>query len=69
MYLLIKWWKMEARVQGKSVAEFVTMMDEASCDKVLVPAIRMFSYKHKTMVWELLRRRSPRSSRPQQVGS
>lgn len=53
MYRLIKWWKMEDRVKGKSVADFVAMMDEASCDKVLVPAIRMFSYKRKTMVWDI----------------
>ena len=53
MHRLIKWWKMESRVQGKTVAEFVAMMDEAGCDKVLVPAIRMFSYKRKTMVWDI----------------
>ena len=27
MYRLIKWWKMEDRVQGKSVAEFVALME------------------------------------------
>ena len=44
---------MENRVKGKTVAEFVAMMDEAGCDKVLIPAIRMFSYKRKTMVWDI----------------
>jgi predicted TIM-barrel fold metal-dependent hydrolase len=53
MLRLIKWWKMEARVQGKTVAEFIRLMDEAGCDKVLVPAIRMFSYKRKNMVWDI----------------
>lgn len=53
MLRLIKWWKMEERVQGKTVAEFVALMDSAGCDKVLVPAIRMFSYKEKTMVWDI----------------
>jgi predicted TIM-barrel fold metal-dependent hydrolase len=53
MLRLIKWWKMEDRVQGKTVAEFVELMDRAGCDKVLVPAIRMFSYKEKTMVWDI----------------
>ncbi len=53
MLRLIKWWKMEDRVQGKTVAEFVALMDRAGCDKVLVPAIRMFSYKEKTMVWDI----------------
>lgn len=53
MLRLIKWWKMEDRVQGKTVAEFLALMDRAGCDKVLVPAIRMFSYKEKTMVWDI----------------
>lgn len=53
IYRLIKWWKMEDRIKGKSVEEFVAMMDEAGCDKVLVPAIRMFSYKKKTLVWDI----------------
>jgi predicted TIM-barrel fold metal-dependent hydrolase len=53
MARLIRWWKMEERVQGRSVAEFVQMMDRAGCDKVLVPAIRMFSYKEKTLVWDI----------------
>lgn len=53
MARLIKWWKMEERVQGRTVAEFVQMMDRAGCDKVLVPAIRMFSYKEKTPVWDI----------------
>ena len=53
MYRLIKWWKMEDRVKGKTVDEFIAMMDEAGCDKVLVPAIRMFSYKKKTLVWDI----------------
>jgi len=53
MYRLIKWWKMEERVQGRTVAEFLQMMDQAGCDKVLVPAIRMFSYKKKTMLWDI----------------
>lgn len=53
MYRLIKWWKMEERVQGKTVEEFVKSLDEAGCDKVLLPAIRMFSYKQKNMVWDI----------------
>lgn len=53
MYRLIKWWRMEERVQGKTVDEFVAMMDEAGLDKALIPAIRMMSYKNKTMVWDI----------------
>ena len=53
MYRLIKWWKMEDRVKGKTVEEFVKLLDDAGCDKVMVPAIRMFSYKRKVMVWDI----------------
>ena len=53
MMRLIKWWKMEERVKGKTVPEFVAMMDAAGCDKVLLPAIRMMSYQKKTMVWDI----------------
>ena len=53
MYRVIKWWKMEDRVQGKTIAEFIAMLDEAGCDKALIPAIRMFSYKNKTMLWDI----------------
>lgn len=53
MLRLIKWWKMEDRVQGKSVSDFVADMDAAGCDKVLIPAIRMMSYQKKTMVWDI----------------
>ena len=50
---LIKWWRMEDRVKGVPVDDFVAMMDEAGLDKALIPAIRMMSYQHKTMVWDI----------------
>lgn len=53
MMRLITWWKMENRIKGKTVAEFVKMLDEAGCDKAFVPAIRMYSYKRKCMVWDI----------------
>lgn len=53
MYRLIKWWRMEDRVQGKSVGDFVAMMDEAGLEKALIPAIRMMSYQRKVMVWDI----------------
>lgn len=53
MLRLIKWWKMEDRVKGVEVDDFVTMMDEAGLDKALLPAIRMMSYQKKTMVWDI----------------
>jgi predicted TIM-barrel fold metal-dependent hydrolase len=53
MLRLIKWWKMEDRVKGVEVDDFVAMMDEAGLDKALIPAIRMMSYQKKTMVWNI----------------
>lgn len=53
MMRLITWWKMEDRIKGKTVPEFVKLLDEAGCDKAFVPAIRMYSYKRKTMVWDI----------------
>jgi len=53
MLRLIKWWKMEDRVKGVEVDDFVAMMDEAGLDKALLPAIRMMSYQKKTMVWDI----------------
>ncbi len=53
MYRLIKWWRMEDRVQGKSPDDFVAMMDEAGLEKALIPAIRMMSYQTKGMVWDI----------------
>jgi uncharacterized protein len=53
IHRLIKWWKMEERVQGRTVPEFLQVLERAGCDKVLVPAIRMFSYKRKTLVWDI----------------
>jgi predicted TIM-barrel fold metal-dependent hydrolase len=53
MLRLIKWWKMEDRVKGVEVDDFVAMMDEAGLDMALIPAIRMMSYQKKTMVWNI----------------
>ncbi len=53
MLRLIEWWRMQDKVQGKTVDEFVAMMDEAGLDKALIPAIRMMSYIKKTMVWDI----------------
>lgn len=53
MYRLIKWWKMEERVKGISVDDFIAVMDAAELEKALIPAIRMMSYQKKTMVWDI----------------
>lgn len=53
IHRLIKWWRMEDRVQGRSVDDFVAMMDEAGLEKALIPAIRMMSHQKKVMVWDI----------------
>lgn len=53
MLRLIKWWKMEERIKGVAVDDFVAMMDQAGLHKALIPAIRMMSYQKKTMVWDI----------------
>lgn len=53
IHRLITWWKMEERVRGIPVDEFVAMMDEAGLGKALIPAIKMMSYQKKTMVWDI----------------
>lgn len=53
MLRLIKWWKMEERVKGVPVDDFVAMMDAAGLEKACIPAIRMMSYQKKTMVWDI----------------
>lgn len=53
MLRLIKWWRLEERMEGLTPDEFIAMMDEAGLDKVLIPAIRMMSYQKKTMVWDI----------------
>lgn len=50
---VIKWWKMEERVKGRTVEEFIAMMDEAGLEKALIPAIRMMSYERKDMIWDI----------------
>jgi hypothetical protein len=51
---LVKWWHLEDRMKGHTPEEFVKIMDEAGVDKVLIPAIKMRSYKYyNEMVWNI----------------
>lgn len=47
---VIKWWGMEDRWQGKTVEEFVQMMDEAKVQIAMVPSLQMRSYQRKVMI-------------------
>ncbi len=53
MHRLIKWWRMEEKVQGRSVDDFIAMMDTAGLEKALIPAIRMMSHQRKVMIWDI----------------
>lgn len=47
---VIKWWKMEDRWVGKSVSEFISMMDNYGVEKVMIPSVQMRSYQRKIMI-------------------
>jgi len=47
---VIKWWKMEKRWGGKSVDEFIDMMDDSGVDIVMLPSLKMRSYQRKVMI-------------------
>ena len=44
---VIKWWGMEERWVGRSVNEFVNMMDDCDVDIVMLPSSQMRSYQRK----------------------
>jgi predicted TIM-barrel fold metal-dependent hydrolase len=45
-----RWWKIEDRMEGKTVPEFIQMLDEAGVSKVLMPSFQMRSYQHGYML-------------------
>jgi hypothetical protein len=47
---VIQWWGMQDRWQGKSVDEFVSMMDAVNLDVAMVPNLQMRSYQRKVMI-------------------
>ncbi|MBI3092090.1 MAG: amidohydrolase [Candidatus Tectomicrobia bacterium] len=53
LYRVVLWWQMQDRVQGRSLDEFVALLDEAGVEKVLIPATKMMSYKTKKMLWDI----------------
>lgn len=49
---VIKWWRLEDRIKGRSPAEFVADMDRLGIDKVLIPAGQIKSYRRQVMQWD-----------------
>jgi hypothetical protein len=47
---VIQWWGLQDRWQGKSVDEFVSMMDAVNLDVAMVPNLQMRSYQRKVMI-------------------
>jgi len=50
---VVRWWGMEKRIVGRSVTEFVSHMDGAGVDAVLIPAARMASYRTGELIWNV----------------
>jgi predicted TIM-barrel fold metal-dependent hydrolase len=47
---VIQWWGMQDRWQGKSVEEFIQMMDLKEVELVMVPSLQMRSFQRKVMI-------------------
>lgn len=44
---VVEWWHMHERVKGRTVEEFVAILDEAGVEKVLIPSKKLYSFKNK----------------------
>ena len=47
------WWRMEDHLKGYSPKEFLSLLDEAGVEMVLVPAAKMRSFRTQTMIWDI----------------
>jgi predicted TIM-barrel fold metal-dependent hydrolase len=47
---VVDWWGMHDRIKAVTTAEFLSRLDEAAIDHVLIPATRMRSYMHGHMM-------------------
>lgn len=50
---ILEWWKLDERARGHSVEEFISLLDEAGVEKVIIPAMQIFSYTHKRMLTDI----------------
>ncbi len=53
MLHLTKWWHMEERVEGMEPGDFVKMMDEQGVDIVMTMSFKMYSFRRKTLMWDI----------------
>ncbi|MBI2303744.1 MAG: amidohydrolase [Chloroflexi bacterium] len=50
---VISWWRMEERIKGYPIPQFLSLLDEAGVEKVLIPAVKMRSYRTGEMLWDM----------------
>lgn len=50
---VVAWWHMEDRLVGRAPKDFVTYLDGAGVDVVLVPSVKMRAYDAAHMVWNV----------------
>lgn len=48
---VVKWWGL--KFEGKTLEEFITYMDEAQVDQVLIPSAKMASYQTRQLIWNV----------------
>jgi predicted TIM-barrel fold metal-dependent hydrolase len=50
---VFRWWRLEDRLVGYRLADFLGLLDAAGVEMVLVPAARMRSFRTQRMLWEV----------------
>ena len=48
-----EWWGLGEKTVGRSVEEFINMLDEAGVDKVCMPAVKMKAFRENRMLWDI----------------
>lgn len=50
---VVRWWRMESRARGYTPEEFLSILDEAGVEKVMIPAAKLRSYKYGMLAWDI----------------
>lgn len=50
---VVAWWGMDSRLVGREVPAFIEHLDSADIDAVIVPAVRMASYRTGQLIWDV----------------
>lgn len=46
-------WSLGGRLSGRTVEEFINMMDESGVAKVGIPAMKLYNWKERHLIWDL----------------